>query len=78
MGATRAELETFHHPALKKNLIGMKKIQGEAGRNKRFPIMRPILLRLLAQLDKTSLEDATLHAVYSLAFAAFLREGEFT
>lgn len=76
-GATLAELEIFHHPASERNLIGMKKFHGEAGRNKRFPIIRPILLRLLAQLDQTSLEGATLHAVYFLAFAAFLQVGEF-
>lgn len=78
MGATRAELEIFHHPASERILIGMKKLQGEVGRNERCPITRPILLRLLAQMDKTSLEGATLHAAYSLAFAAFLRVGEFT
>lgn len=78
MGATRAELEIVHHPALERIGIGMKKLQGDAGRKEGCPIIRPILLRLLSRLDKTSLEGATLHAAYSLAFAAFLRIGEFT
>ena len=78
MGATRAELEIFHHPALERIVMGMKRLHGEAGRKERCPITRPILLRLLARSDKTSLEGATLHAAYSLAFAAFLRIGEFT
>ena len=78
MGATRGELKVFHHPALERIVIGMKKLQGEAGRKERCPITRPILLRLLAWLNKTSLEGATLHIAYFLAFAAFLRIGEFT
>lgn len=48
MGATRAELEIFHHPALERIVMGMKKLHGEAGRKERCPITRLILLRLLA------------------------------
>lgn len=78
MGATRAELENFHHPAFERIVRGIRKLQGEAGRKERCPITRPILLRLLARLNKNSFEGATLHAAYSLAFAAFLRIREFT
>ena len=77
MGATRTKLEIFHHLALERIVTGIKKLQGEAGRKERCPITRPILLRLLARLDKSSLEGATLHAAYSLAFATFLRRGKF-
>ena len=77
MGATRAKLD-LHHPALGRIVTVIKKLQGEVGRRGRCPITRPILLRLLARLNKSSLEGATLHAAYSLAFAAFLRIGEFT
>lgn len=78
IGATRAELEVFHHPSLERLVNGIKRLQGEAGRRERRPITRPILLQMLALLNQDTLHGATFHAAFSLAFAAFLRIGEFT
>lgn len=78
IGATRAELEVFHHPSLERLVNGIKRLQGEAGRRERRPITRPILLQMLALLNQDTLHGATFQAAFSLAFAAFLRIGEFT
>lgn len=47
MGVTQAELEVFYHLALKKIVTRINKLQDKTGRKKRYPIIRPILLRLL-------------------------------
>ena len=44
----------------------------------RTPITREILVQLLSQLDLQTRRGALLAAVFTLAFAAFLRSGEFT
>ncbi len=38
IGARRAELENFHHPALQQIVTGIIKLQGEAGKRERCPI----------------------------------------
>ena len=43
-----------------------------------LPITRPILLAILATFDTNTQRRATYHAAFSLAFASFLRMGEFT
>jgi len=44
----------------------------------RTPITREILVQLLSQLDLQTRRGALLAAAFTLAFAAFLRSGEFT
>ena len=44
----------------------------------RTPITREILVQLLSQLDLRTRRGALLAAAFTLAFAAFLRSGEFT
>ena len=71
-------LDIFQHPSVKKMLVGLRRLEGEGNKYERLPITRDILLRLLAQLDTTEELQATVHAAYCLAFAGFLRIGEFT
>lgn len=72
------DLEVFDHPMLKRIITGIKRKNGEADKRERLPITKNILLRLIQNLDMTDQSQATLHAAYCLAFAAFLRAGEFT
>ena len=72
------DLDAFHHPLLERAIAGIKRFNGEADKRERLPITRDILIKLINKFDQTSLVGATLHAAYCLAFAAFLRSGEFT
>ena len=72
------DLETFHHPVLNRIIAGIKRKNGEADKKERMPITKNILLRLVKRLDLADNAQATLHAAYCLAFAGFLRAGEFT
>lgn len=63
---------------LERIIAGIKRLKGEKDKRERQPITRQILIQLLDHLDEKSLFGATLRAAYSLAFAAFLRCGEFT
>lgn len=72
------DLNVFSHPVLQQIFAGIKRKNGNPETRERFPITRDILLRLLKPLDRANQAQATLHASYCLAFAAFLRAGEFT
>lgn len=72
------EMEDFSHPTLQELVAGIKRLRGEAGTKERRPITRPLLFQIVGQFDQKTLEGATLHAAFTLAFAAFLRIGEFT
>lgn len=66
------DLELFHHPVLQRIVAGIKRKNGDPDTRERLPITRDLLLRLLATLDQANQAQATLHAGYCLAFAAFL------
>ena len=72
------DLGAFHHPMLERIIAGIKRLVGERDKRERKPITRQILIQLLNNLDHKTLNGATLHAAYSIAFAGFLRCGEFT
>lgn len=78
IGATKNELEVFHHPTLERIIQVIRPLRGEPNVKERLPITRPILLKMLGLLDTTTRIGATLHAAFCLAFAGFLRIGEFT
>ncbi len=72
------DLHVFHHPMLQRIIAGIRRMRGEPGVKERRPITRDLLLLMLADIDKTSRLGANLHAAFCLAFAGFLRIGEFT
>ena len=78
IGTTQDELKLFSHPTLFRTIAGIRRMNGEANTRERRPITRQVLLRILPLFDITSLWGATMHASFCLAFAAFLRIGEFT
>lgn len=78
IGATQEELQVFRHPSLQRLVNGIKRLQGKVGRKEQQPIIRPILLKMLARFDQNILRGASFHAAFCLAFAAFLCIGKFT
>ena len=73
-----AELEVYSHPILQRIIAGLRRLYGEGDTRERQPITRDILLKLISRFDQTTFEGANLHAAFCLAFAGFLRMGEFT
>lgn len=71
-------LDVFHHPQLERMIAGVRRLRGEAGTRERNPMTKDILLHLLPQFDRSTLHGATIQAAFCLAFAGFLRVGEFT
>jgi hypothetical protein len=70
----------FDHPRLQRIIHGARRFHGEAGTRERLPITRDLLLRILQCLPhwRTDPMQANLYAAFCLAFAGFLRVGEFT
>lgn len=73
-----SDLQIFQHPSIHRMITGLKRREGEVDKRERLPVTRDILLKLLTQLDTKVETHAIIHAAYCLAFAAFLRVGEFT
>ena len=72
------DLSAFHLPDLERMIAGVRRLRGEAGTQERLPITKDLLLQMLPHLSQRTREGATLYASFCLAFAAFLRIGEFT
>ena len=72
------DLSVFHHPQLQRIIAGSRRLRGEADTKERRPITKDLLLQILPHFDKSTHAGATLYASFCLAFAAFLRVGEFT
>ena len=72
------DLSVFHSPRLQRVIAGLRRMRGEAGTRERRPITKDLLLQVLPHFNRSTREGATLHAAFCLAFAAFLRGGEFT
>ena len=71
-------LSVFQNPQLQRIIAGSRRLRGEADTKERCPITKDILLQLLPHFNRHTKRGATLQAAFCLAFAAFLRVGEFT
>ena len=68
----------FTNPRLECTLQGIKRDYSEPARRTRTPLTRPHLLHMLHHLGRSNYDDLTIRAGFTLAFASFLRIGEFT
>ena len=69
---------TFADPRLERTIQGIKRDHNEPYRRPRIPLTRPYLLRILGVLTLSSYENIVIQVAFTLAFAGFLRVGEFT
>ena len=72
------ESTAFTDPRLERTLQGIKRNHNKPERWNPTPLTRPYLLRILHHLDPSTYQDTETRAAFRLAFAAFLRVGEFT
>lgn len=72
------ESSAFDHRRLERTIQGIKRNHNKPEKRDRTPLTRPFLCQILQTLDPTSYDDAVIRAAFTLAFAAFLRVGEFT
>ena len=68
----------FTDPRLERTLQGIKRDHSEPARRTRTLLTRPHLLHMLHHLGSSNYDDLTIRAAFTLAFASFLRIGEFT
>ena len=71
-------LAVFHHPQLQRIIADMRRLRGKPDTKERCPITKDVLLRLLPLFDCATRGGMTMYAAFCLAFAGFLRAGEFT
>ena len=72
------QVSAFQDDRLERVIRGIKREHAEPERWERSPLRRDCLLRILRQLQHPTYCDTTLRAAFTLAFAGFLRVGEFT
>jgi len=72
------ECSMFSDPRLERTVQGIKRDHNEPDRRDRTPLTRACLIQILSVRGNTSYNEAVTRAAFSLAFAAFLRVGEFT
>lgn len=70
--------DVFHHPQLKRIIAGARHLRGDSDTKERHPVTKDILLQVLPSFDRAIEHGAIMYASFCLAFAAFLRIGEFT
>jgi len=68
----------FSDPRLERTSQGIKRDHNEPAWRTRTPLTRPHLLSLLNYLRIHDYNDTVMRAAFNLAFACFLRIGEFT
>lgn len=68
----------FSDPRLETTIQGIKRDHNEPDRRIRTPLTRPYLLKILSHQSLNDYDNRVLYAAFTLAFAGFLRVGEFT
>lgn len=72
------ECTALADPGLERTLQGIKRDHQEPQLREPTRLPRPVLLVMLNRLEQSEYNDMVLQATFSLAFAGFLRVGEFT
>jgi len=72
------ECLAFTDPRVERTIQGIKRDHNEPEQRTRTPLTRPYLLRILRYLPAPDYDNTMLYAAFTLAFAGFLRVGEFT
>lgn len=72
------ECTAFTDLRLERTLQEIKRDHNQPERNPRTPLTRPYLLLMINTLSDLNYDDVVIQAAFTLAFAAFLRVGEFT
>ena len=72
------DLDAFYSPSLQRIIAGIRRLRGEAGTQERRPITKDLLLQMLPHFNRRTKAGSTMYAAFCLAFAAFLRVGQFT
>ena len=67
----------FTDPLLERTSQGIKRDHSEPARGTRTPLTGPHLLHMLHHLRRSDYDDFIIRAAFTLAFASFLRIGEF-
>ena len=72
------ECTAFTDPRFERTLQVIKRDHNQPERNPRTPLTRPYLLLMIDTLSDRNYDDVVIRAAFTLAFAAFLRVGEFS
>ena len=72
------DCKAFSDQRLERTIQGIKRDHNEPERRTRTPLTRPHLLQILSHLSSNDYDDIVIYAAFTLAFAGFLRVGEFT
>jgi len=72
------EYTPFADPCLERTIQSIKRNNKKPETRTRTPLTRPCLLRILRYLPDFNYNDLVTLAAFTLAFAGFLRVGEFT
>ena len=68
----------FSHGQVERAYRGIKLSEHTEDRLRKLPVTKDVLLPILKTLDTSSIHGANVHAAFCLAYAGFLRLGEFT
>ena len=74
----RIECLAFTDPRIERTIQGIKRDHNEPERRIRTPLTRPYLLYIFCLLPGPDYDNTTLAAAFTMAFAGFVRIGEFT
>jgi hypothetical protein len=72
------DTSVFNDPRIELVLRGGKRVYGEGEKRLRLPLTAPILRRIVAEIKHDDFDSVNLKTALCVAFAAFLRSGEFT